>query len=278
MPGRQPRKGRLFPPAVTIFSPPIPVISGQASGINIYNNESDVSLVLILLLLPPGFRRFLLALGALVLASLLAGAFSPSGLIRSLIAETGPVVVVDPGHGGVDGGTSDQEGTLEKDINLAIALRLRDHLRAGGVKVVMTRTTDTDLSPFRPGKSGRHRRDLAARIEKARNTRAVCLISIHCDWAGDKKRRGAVVFYNPRNNTGKELACAIQEELNRIQAVPQKAAPGNFFILNQSGLTAVLVEAGFLSHPEEARLLGTPVYQDRLARAIANGIRGYFQW
>lgn len=66
--------------------------------------------------------------------------------------------------------------------------------------------------------------------------------------------------------------------MNRIQAVPQKAAPGNFFILNQSGLTAVLVEAGFLSHPEEARLLGTPVYQDRLARAIANGIRGYFQW
>ena len=190
-------------------------------------------------MLPPGFRRFLLALGALALAFLLAGAFSPSGLIRSLIAETGPVVVVDPGHGGVDGGTSDQEGTLEKDINLAIALRLRDHLRAGGVKVVMTRTTDTDLSPFRPGKSGRHRRDLAARIEKARNTRAVCLISIHCDWAGDKKRRGAVVFYNPRNNTGKELACAIQEELNRIQAVPQKAAPGNFFILNQSGLTAV---------------------------------------
>ena len=231
--------------------------------------------MLIIFFLPPGFRRFLLILGGLALLSLLAGAFVPSGLLGSL---SGPVVVVDPGHGGVDGGTSDREGTLEKDINLAIALRLRDHLRAGGVNVVMTRTTDTDLSPFRPGKTGRHRRDLAARIEKARKAGAACLISIHCDWAGDKKRRGAVVFYNPRNSAGKELACAIQEELNKIQAAPQKAAPGDFFILNQSGLTAVLVETGFLSHPEEARLLRTPVYQDRLARAIAGGIRRYYGW
>jgi len=234
--------------------------------------------VLIILLLPPGFRRFLFILGGLTLVSLLAGAFYPSGLIQSLISTSGPVVVVDPGHGGVDGGTGEQGGTLEKEINLAIALRVRDHLRTGGANVVMTRTTDTDLSPFVPGKSGRHRRDLAARIEKARKAGAVCLVSIHCDWSEDKKRRGAVAFYNPRNNTGKELACLIQEELNKVQAVPQKAAPGNFFILNQTGLTAALVEAGFLSHPEEARLLGTPAYQSRLARAIANGIRRYNRW
>ncbi|NLY88269.1 MAG: N-acetylmuramoyl-L-alanine amidase [Firmicutes bacterium] len=234
--------------------------------------------MLIILLLPPGFRRFLFVLGGLALILLLTGIFSSSGLIKSLMGASGPVVVIDPGHGGVDGGTSGQDGTLEKEINLAIALRIRDHLRTGGANVVMTRTADTDLSPFVPGKTGRHRRDLTARIEKARKAGAVCLISIHCDWSKDKKRRGAVVFYNPRNNTSKELACLIQEELNKVQPAPQKAAPGNFFILNQSGLTAVLVEAGFLSHPEEAQLLRTPDYQSRQARAIANGIRRYYRW
>jgi N-acetylmuramoyl-L-alanine amidase len=233
-----------------------------------------VSRVLIIFFLPQGFRRFLLFLGGLFLLSLLAGALSPSGLLSS---PPGPVVVIDPGHGGVDGGTGAPGGTLEKEINLAIALRIRDHLGACGVNVVMTRTTDTDLSPYRPGKSGRHRRDLAARIEKARKAGAACLVSIHCDWAGDKKRRGAVAFYNPRNHAGKELAHLIQEELNKIQAIPQKAAPGNYFVLNQTGLTAVLVETGFLSHPEEARLLGTPAYQSQLARAIANGILRYFR-
>ena len=225
-------------------------------------------------MLPPGFRRFLLALGALALAFLLAGAFSPSGLIRSLIAETGPVVVVDPGHGGVDGGTSDQEGTLEKDINLAIALRLRDHLRAGGVKVVMTRTTDTDLSPFRPGKSGRHRRDLAARIEKARNTRAVCLISIHCDWAGDKDG-GAVVFYNPRNTPVLSWLAdpgRIEQDTSRTP----KRRPWQFFHPQPNGLTAVLVEAGFLSIRKKR--LPEPRFTRTGWPGDCQRIRGYFQW
>lgn len=234
--------------------------------------------MLIILFLPSGFRRLLFILGGLLaLFSLLAGAFLPSGLAPIFARASRPVVVIDPGHGGVDGGTRDQWGTLEKEINLAVALRVRDHLRTCGVNAVLTRTTDTDLSPFVPGKTGRHRRDLTARIQKARKAGALSFVSIHCDWSEDKKRRGAVVFYNPRLNAGKELALLIQEELNKVQARPQKTAPGNFFILNQSGLTAVLVEAGFLSHPEEARLLGTPAYQDRLARAIANGIRRYYR-
>ena len=106
--------------------------------------------MLIIFFLPQGFRRFLLFLGGLFLLSLLAGALSPSGLLSS---PPGPVVVIDPGHGGVDGGTGAPGGTLEKEINLAIALRIRDHLGACGVNVVMTRTTDTDLSPYRPGRA-----------------------------------------------------------------------------------------------------------------------------
>lgn len=183
-----------------------------------------------------------------------------------------PVIVIDPGHGGVDGGTSDEQGVLEKEINLAVALRIRDYLKQSGVNVVLTRTTDTDLSPFVPGKTGRHRRDLSARIKKAKEVKGLFLVSIHCDWSADKKRRGAVVFYNPNSSTGKKLAATIQEELNKIQAVPQKEVPGRYFIITQSGVTGVLVETGFLSHPEEAGLLRNPVYQDRLARAVAAGI------
>src|SRR5690554_12146 len=220
--------------------------------------------------LPSGFRTYLFFSACLFLFFLSAGYFYPYRTAQGSLQK--PVIVIDPGHGGVDGGTSDQQGILEKDINLAVALRARDYLQHYGLNVVLTRTSDTDLSPFVPGKTGRHRRDLEARIRKARESKSLFLVSIHCDWSADKKRRGAVVFYNPNSAAGKKLAAVIQEELNKTQAVPKKEAPGRYFIIMQSGVTGVLVEVGFLSHPEEAGLLRTPAYQDQLARAVAGGI------
>ncbi len=228
-----------------------------------------ISLV-ILWVVPRRFRTCLCFSALLILFFLFTGYLYSYQKAQSSMGK--PVIVIDPGHGGVDGGTSDEQGVLEKAINLAIALRIRDYLQPNGVNVVLTRTTDTDLSPFVPGKTGRHRRDLAARIKKAKEVKALFLVSIHCDWSPDQKRRGAVVFYNPHSTAGKKLAAAIQEKLNKIQAVPRKEVPGRYFIITRSEVTGVLVEAGFLSHPEEAGLLRDPVYQDRLARAVAAGI------
>ena len=121
----------------------------------------------------------------------------------------------------------------------------------------MTREEDTELAPYQPGRGGRHRRDLTARIERARSAKALYLVSIHCDWSTAPTRRGMVAFYYYRNPVGKNLALSIQEELNKIQPQPQKAAPGKYFLLEQPGINGVIVEVGFLSHPEEAALAPT---------------------
>ncbi|MGE5559169.1 MAG: N-acetylmuramoyl-L-alanine amidase family protein [Bacillota bacterium] len=181
-------------------------------------------------------------------------------------------IVIDPGHGGVDGGTRDDQGNMEKDINLAIGLKLWGQLRQSGLNVLITRETDTDLSPFISGRTGRHRKDLLARIQKARENRSLFLLSIHCDWSEARYRRGVVAFYNYLSPLSKMLALSIQEELNRVQDKPQKAAPGNYFIIRQHGVTGVLVEVGFLSNAEDAKQLRDPTYQEKLALAIAAGI------
>ncbi|NLW56020.1 MAG: hypothetical protein GX050_05300 [Firmicutes bacterium] len=186
-------------------------------------------------------------------------------------------MIIDPGHGGIDGGTKDHHGNLEKKINLEIALKLRDQLRQSGLPVLMTRETDTELFPYIAGRRGRHRRDLQTRIEKAKAANCQFLVSIHCDWSTDRTRRGMVAFYNHRNQASKNLALAIQDELNKLQTKPQKAAPGKYFILEQPGVTGVLVEVGFLSHPEEAALLQNPEYQETISFGISKGILRYFR-
>lgn len=186
-------------------------------------------------------------------------------------------ILIDPGHGGVDGGAADHLGNLEKDINLAIALKLRNQLRQSGLNVFMTRETDTELSPFVKGRQGRHRRDLSARIEKAKTTGSLFIISIHCDWSTDRARRGMIAFYNYQDPDGKKLALILQEELNKIQTTPQKAAPGDYFIIKQPGISGVILEVGFLSNPEEAVQLQNKEYQERIVLAIANGILQYCQ-
>lgn len=184
-------------------------------------------------------------------------------------------LLIDPGHGGVDGGAQDRNGHLEKDINLAVAKYLREHLRQSGLNIVMTRETDTDLAPFQSGRTGRHRRDLLQRIAKAKENRCLFLVSIHCDAFTDSGRRGAFTFYNYQSPESKALANAIQSQLNRFQQKNFKAAPGKYLIIRQSGVTGVLVEIGFLSNPQEADCLQNPTYQERLAIAIAAGILQY---
>lgn len=184
-------------------------------------------------------------------------------------------ILIDPGHGGVDGGTQDHHGNLEKNINLAIALKVREQLQESGLRIVMTRDTDTDLASFQIGRGGRHRRDLLSRVEKAREHNCLFLVSIHCDAERGGKRRGAFTFYNYLSEESKTLAKAIQTELNHFQGRNFKSAPGKYLIIRQTGVTGILVEVGFLTNREEAEALQTPAHQEKLALAIAAGILKY---
>lgn len=220
-------------------------------------------------------------LGGFLLALFLITGIISCGLIdiyrEETFARIGEIMVlVDPGHGGVDGGTSDRWGNLEKDINLAMGQQIARQLQSGGMRVIMTRDRDLALAPFN-GQSGRHRRDLQERIRRARERDCLFLVSVHCDWSRDTTESGAKVFYNALEPQSKQLATLIQEDLNKVQTRQRKAAPGKYLIIRQKEVTGVIVEVGFLSNSAEALLLQNERHRTRLALAIARGILRYAQ-
>jgi len=218
-------------------------------------------------------RAMIIGLGIiLILAGLTASLFQNLRIQGRLSRLT---LLIDPGHGGVDGGAQDARGNLEKNINLAIGLKIREQLRESGINIIITRESDMELAPFLAGRTGRHRRDLNSRITKAKENNCLFLVSIHCDSSSDERRYGTYTFYNYLSNESKELALSIQTELNRLSRKSRKAAPGKYLVIREKGVTGVLIEVGFLSNHQEANRLQDDDYRNRLALAIAGGILKY---
>lgn len=187
-------------------------------------------------------------------------------------------VVIDPGHGGADPGTIGYRGTLEKDVALAVSSRLASFLEQAGVKVVMTRGKDQE-----PDDSGKESlsltktQDLARRVAIANQSKADLVLSIHLNHFFDRTEYGAQAFYQHGSLTGKRLAQCIQTQLNGLLVDSgRQALAGDFFVCRNSQMPAVIVEVGFLSHPEEELALNDPAYQTRAAWAIYSGLVNYF--
>jgi N-acetylmuramoyl-L-alanine amidase len=192
---------------------------------------------------------------------------------------SGKVIALDAGHGGPDGGAESKEGLIEKDINLAISLYLRDYLQQAGAVVFMTREEDTDLADEdTKGYSKRKTEDLIARVDMITKRKAQLAVSIHLNSIPQQQWKGAQTFYYPSNKDNQGLANLIQDELRRNLTTDRvaKTAPNSVYILRALKIPSALVEVGFLSNPEEARLMGTPKYQQRVAAAIYQGILRYY--
>jgi N-acetylmuramoyl-L-alanine amidase len=187
------------------------------------------------------------------------------------------VIVVDAGHGGIDTG-ADRAGIFEKDINLALAIQLKDALNRYGAKVVLSRQADIELSPECDNEKvkGRYRRDLAARVEMAEESDADLFISLHANAASNTKRHGAETFYYAKSEASKVLSNSIQAELGKVVKAAPTANPGDYFVLRRSKIPAVLIEVGYISNIEERSLLQSSEYQRKLAEAIARGIYDYY--
>ena len=188
------------------------------------------------------------------------------------------VVVVDPGHGGIDPGCVGSSGVQEKDINLAIAKRLAALLKQAGAVVVLTREGDYDLGEEGKAPKGlRHRDDLMARVELAEKYQADLFVSIHVNSIPLTECWGAQVFYHPSSKESKRLAGLIQKELiDNLGESYRWIKPEDFFVLRSHKYTAVIVEAGFLSNKREETLLRDPNYQNKLAWCIYAGIVRFF--
>lgn len=180
----------------------------------------------------------------------------------------GRVIVVDPGHGGWDPGAV-ANGTAEKGLVLDISLIVKQILEEQGAAVVLTRETDTHFARV-------IRQDLAQRVALSEENKAHAFVSIHANkdacncW-------GAQSFYHKGEQSGKQLAEAIQGQMRRLTPTTREALPGNFYVLRNTTAPGVIVEVGFLSDSREAQRLQNPDYQRTLAEAITLGLADFFR-
>lgn len=192
----------------------------------------------------------------------------------------GRIIALDAGHGGSDGGAVSRQGLIEKDINLAVSLYLRDYLQQAGAVVVMTREVDKDLaSEGTQGYSKRKTEDLKRRVRFVEEKQADLLVSIHMNSIPSPRWRGAQSFYYPNHADSANLAALVQEELKRnLENTDRVAKPSDktVYLLEAVQVPSVLVEVGFLSNPDEASLLGSEAYQRRVAASIYQGILRYY--
>ncbi|MHB1654066.1 MAG: divergent polysaccharide deacetylase family protein [Desulfitobacteriaceae bacterium] len=187
------------------------------------------------------------------------------------------VIVIDPGHGGSDPGAQ-YAGLKEKDINLDVALRLRKVLEAKGCKVILTREIDRDFfqANYIKGRMAK-RYELNQRINLATANHANVFISIHTNSFPQKSSYGMESYYHVKSAPGKALAERIQKQLTILQPDNKRAAKaGDYYLINQTKMPAVLVEVGFISNARERKLLLTDHYKNSVAEAIGAGINDFF--
>lgn len=192
------------------------------------------------------------------------------------LATASKIIIIDPGHGGFDPGKQGINGENEKDINLKIALKLRDYLEQSGATVVMTRTKDEDVD----GMDGvKHKsKDMLERRKKSQGCDV--LVSIHQNSFSQPKVKGAQVFYHKSSDNGKLLATFVQKSIREYVDTTNRReikSSNDYYVLRTKGLPAIIVECGFLTNPEEEQKLNSEEYQDKMAWGIYLGIVKYFE-
>lgn len=188
------------------------------------------------------------------------------------------VVVLDPGHGGVDPGKVGISGVLEKEINLSVAKKLKTRLEAAGITVILTREADEGL--YSPEARNRKREDLEARVRLIEGAAPVLMVSIHQNSFSKEDCKGAQVFYYKGSVESKNLAESVQQafcEILQDGNTRQAKADDTYYLLRKTACPAIIAECGFLSNTEEEALLATDLYQEKLAEAIYLGMIRYLE-
>lgn len=187
-----------------------------------------------------------------------------------------PLVVIDAGHGGIDPGKVGINQALEKDINLAVAKKLKRYLELSGVEVLMTREGEDGL--YRPEDSNKKVQDMKNRVAFIDSAGADLAVSIHQNSYSEEYVRGAQVFYYATSLQGKAMAQVMQETLaETLDKENHREAKANdsYYLLKKTQTPIIIAECGFLSNRAEAELLLEETYQDRVAWAIHLGILRY---
>lgn len=224
-------------------------------------------------------KRIEVIMGVVLLVA--AGFLAKRGAIyvqQSKVGEEKTCIVIDAGHGGTDPGKIGINGKKEKDINLQIAKELKKKLEKEGIEVVMTRESDEGLY----NSSSRNKKvdDMKKRCKIIDEAKPVFTISIHQNSYPEEYVKGAQVFYYGQSQEGKELAEILQESMvQQLDKENHRTAKANesYYLLKKTESPTVIVECGFLSNSEEAKLLADKDYQKKVAEAIHTGIKKYLK-
>lgn len=189
--------------------------------------------------------------------------------------DTKETVVIDAGHGGFDPGKVGTDGSLEKEINLAIAKKVEKYLSESGYTVYMTRTDDRALCEG--NEKSKKLTDMKNRVQFIEEVKPSLTVSIHQN-SFSAQTKGAQVFYYAKSEPGKELAAVMQATIkDLVQKENQRVEKPNdsYYMLRKVSGPLIIVECGFLSNPEEEALLKDDTYQQRMALAICEGIENF---
>lgn len=239
----------------------------------------------------PGFyviklnKKLILLLGIVLLILIFRVFFRDTRVFNIFSRQWGKTIVVDPGHGGIDGGTSDKTGLLEKDINLEVGLKLKKELLVEGFKVIMTREKDQSLEDLSRIDGSRYRKDLDARKCIINENNSITYVSIHVNASTSSRARGIKIYYYPGSKDGQILADNIKRSVDehvyekylREDTLKAETLAEDYFILRETDTCGVLVEIGFITNPDENKLLQNEKYQRKVAYAIKKGITEYLK-
>ena len=195
--------------------------------------------------------------------------------------ESGFVLIIDPGHGGIDGGAVSADGTVESQINLAVGLRMEEVAQLLGVETVMTRRENVDLHD-ESAETIRQQKisDLKNRAALVNSVSGGVLVSLHQNSMPQSPSvHGAQVFYGGAEGS-QALAETVQTALNiavNDRAKETKAAGSSVYLLEHAEVPAILVECGFLSNSDETALLNTQTHQTRLALTVLSSVLSHLR-
>lgn len=225
-------------------------------------------------------RKFLAYTLTLFVALIAIANVTNNSSAVSAVPSSNHIIILDPGHGGADGGALAEDGTIEKDLNLKIALKVQNLLQQSGCTVFMTRSDDRSLSTIEDEiNKMRKVADLNNRRVLVDKLDVDAFVSIHMNTFQDSQYFGSQTFYSSSPADSKYLADYIQEEIRLIDPQNQretKNGSGSIFILNDVSIPSVVVECGFLSNEMDLERLKSEDYQNKLAGAIYNGIVRFY--
>lgn len=205
-----------------------------------------------------------------------------AGLYEIYINSYTRTIVIDPGHGGIDGGAA-MGGLLEKDINLEIAKSVKAYLEQMGYHVILTREKDISLDNKNNSSQSRHLRDLIARVNIINDSHAQLFLSVHVNCSiANLNSNGSIIFYNERFKENEPLAYTLQRALNDIMINGEKRTVHDpqknteYYLLNETKIPGVIIETAFISNKYEQQLLGEDSFKDAIAKAIVIGVKNHF--